>query len=181
VQELLPGILNQMGADSLTHLKKIMQQVGAAQGDLRPQGMSSFHGWMVLSLDTRCHQQPLGGAVTRQTLPPAKPGEVKDAFVTCLVETSSLSRARAGAPATCHAKKALWLFPAMPAANRIARSTLRAWGSLEDREAVSPGPLPLPQRPLLLPQTTTVRRTNNGSASCSTSGGCPRPGFARCP
>lgn len=27
IQELLPGILNQMGPDSLNHLKKVMQQV----------------------------------------------------------------------------------------------------------------------------------------------------------
>mmetsp|Transcript_28603 Transcript_28603/g.62940 ORF Transcript_28603/g.62940 Transcript_28603/m.62940 type:complete len:159 (-) Transcript_28603:397-873(-) len=29
LQELLPGILNQMGPDSLTHLKKLMAQLGA--------------------------------------------------------------------------------------------------------------------------------------------------------
>src|SRR5690242_960737 len=30
IQEMLPNILNQMGPDSLQHLKKIMQQVGTA-------------------------------------------------------------------------------------------------------------------------------------------------------
>ncbi|KXZ43485.1 hypothetical protein GPECTOR_89g505 [Gonium pectorale] len=32
IQELLPGILNQMGPDSLVHLKKMMQQLGAVGG-----------------------------------------------------------------------------------------------------------------------------------------------------
>jgi len=34
IQELLPNILNQMGPDSLTHLKKIMQQYTAQMGGM---------------------------------------------------------------------------------------------------------------------------------------------------
>ncbi|GFR40589.1 hypothetical protein Agub_g1169 [Astrephomene gubernaculifera] len=34
IQELLPGILNQMGPDSLIHLKKMMQQLGGMPGGL---------------------------------------------------------------------------------------------------------------------------------------------------
>lgn len=44
IQELLPGILNQMGPDSLTHLKKVMQQLGggAFPGGGFPGGMANM-------------------------------------------------------------------------------------------------------------------------------------------
>jgi len=44
IQELLPGILNQMGADSLTHLKKIMQQYTASMGQFGAGGMFGAPG-----------------------------------------------------------------------------------------------------------------------------------------
>ncbi|GIM16008.1 hypothetical protein Vretimale_18698, partial [Volvox reticuliferus] len=42
IQELLPGILNQMGPDSLVHLKKMMQQLGAVGG--LPGGLGGLGG-----------------------------------------------------------------------------------------------------------------------------------------
>ncbi|EFJ48531.1 hypothetical protein VOLCADRAFT_104715 [Volvox carteri f. nagariensis] len=42
IQELLPGILNQMGPDSLVHLKKMMQQLGAVGG--LPGGLGALGG-----------------------------------------------------------------------------------------------------------------------------------------
>ena len=41
LQELLPGILNQMGPDSLNHLKKMMAQLGGPGGMA---GMGGFGG-----------------------------------------------------------------------------------------------------------------------------------------
>ncbi|KAG2444057.1 hypothetical protein HYH02_009000 [Chlamydomonas schloesseri] len=50
IQELLPGILNQMGPDSLVHLKKMMQQLGAGM----PGGLGSMLGGLGMP--------PAGGA-----------------------------------------------------------------------------------------------------------------------
>ncbi|KAG2497538.1 hypothetical protein HYH03_004285 [Edaphochlamys debaryana] len=44
IQELLPGILNQMGPDSLVHLKKMMQQLGVVGG--MPGGIPGMMGGM---------------------------------------------------------------------------------------------------------------------------------------
>ncbi|PNH05123.1 Transcription factor BTF3 [Tetrabaena socialis] len=42
IQELLPGILNQMGPDSLVHLKKMMQQLGAGGAGGMAGGMAGM-------------------------------------------------------------------------------------------------------------------------------------------
>ena len=44
LQELLPGILNQMGPDSLMHLKKMMAQMGGG-------GMGGFPGAAAIAGD----------------------------------------------------------------------------------------------------------------------------------
>jgi len=41
LQELLPGILNQMGPDSLVHLKKMMEQLGASGLGGMPGGLAA--------------------------------------------------------------------------------------------------------------------------------------------
>lgn len=48
IQELLPGILNQMGPDSLTHLKKMMQQYTSGAGGMAGAmgGLGGFGGGM---------------------------------------------------------------------------------------------------------------------------------------